>query len=173
MRLFPIPTNLNPGCWFTNDAEACPRRRRSSKEATRGTSAHPKKLPFPPDGSVCGTEGHRDSLNRAVGGLCHYLLESCSSGRNTLVPEANQANAHANTQSAALYNFGQSESFPKQSHQEAPRIGCTLQPSLRTAAHTACGLLQIHNFRRYQSLPFNLLHSNSLRHKPWAWVAST
>ena len=67
MRLFPIPTNLNPGWWFTNDAEACHCRRRSSKEVIRGTSVSQKKMPFPPDGSVCGTEGHRDSMNPAAG----------------------------------------------------------------------------------------------------------
>ena len=114
MRPFPIPTNLNPGCGFTNDAEACHRRCRSSKEETRGTSFGPKKLLFPPDGSVCGTDcgGTPRFVESSSWALCHYLLDSCPSGRNPLVPEANQANAHPITQSAACTTSGGQSPFP-------------------------------------------------------------
>jgi len=112
MRLFPIPTNLNPGCWFTTDAEACPRRRRSSKEAVRGTSVGPKKLAVSTGWKRLWYGGTPRFVESSSWAPCHYLLESCSSGRNTLVPEANQADAHAITQSAACTTSGSQSPFP-------------------------------------------------------------
>ncbi|KAE9377117.1 hypothetical protein N431DRAFT_191135 [Stipitochalara longipes BDJ] len=165
MRLFPIPANLNPGCWFTNDAEACPRRRRSSKEAIRGTSVSPKKMPFPPDGSVCGTEGHRDSLHLEAGTatLCSRILLI---RRNSLVAEANQAILMLLLKAKRCTTSGSQSPFPTESSGSSEDWMRTSAEPAHCRTHCVWITADTLNFCRYQSLPFNLLHSNPLRHKP-------
>jgi hypothetical protein len=100
------------------------------------------------------------------------FLESCSSGETrSFLRLIKQRSCYYLKRS--LVQLRAFKVLSQHSHQEAPRIGCTLRPNLRTAAHSARIAAHTLNFYRYQSLPFNLLHSNHLRHIPWTWVGLT
>lgn len=132
-------------------------RRRSSEEVNRGTSIAPLRECLTPDEFVCDMEGHRISLNRETGPL-FGSLESCSSGAiRSFLKLTKQYSCHHFKRS--LVQLRAVKVLSQHSHKEAPRIGCTLQPNLRTADFTAYTL----NFYRCKKLQVDLLHSSPLR----------
>jgi hypothetical protein len=142
-------------------------RRRSSKEAIRGTSIARSRECLTPDRVVCGTEGHRVSLNRETEPLFRFL-ESCASGATpSYLKLSKQCSCHHFKRS--LVQLRAVKVLSQHSHREAPRIGCTLQPNLRTADIAAYTL----NFYCCKNLLVNLLHSSHLRDIPWTRVCLT
>jgi hypothetical protein len=79
--------------------------------------------------------------------------------------EASQTMFYTATQGEALYNFGKSQSFPNTVINEAPMVGCTVQPNLRTAAHLREIAAHILNFLLFSKPSTQSTPLSPLRHK--------